>query len=288
MLRKNTLTPYAFVTPYLLAFGGLWLIPILYSFGMSFFNTRARPWKFDPAHNWMRLFDDALFLTTLKNTFLIIVVQVPFMLTLAVVLAVFLNSKLLIFRGIHRFAIFAPIVVADAAYAVIFRLLFNDNFGFVNQILNKVGLEDIAWTGSSVGAVALISISLTWRWTGYNAVIILAGLQSISKDVYEAAELDGASRTTQFFHITLPQLKPVILLCLVLSTFGTLQLFTEPTLLTEGGPGVSTTTVAMYMYQQGFKSFNFGYGSAIAYFIVFLGLALSLIQFRVLGGKPDA
>lgn len=288
MSPKNRITPYAFIAPYLIAFGCLWLIPIIYSFSMSFFNTRARPWKFDMLHNWGRLFEDALFLATLKNTFLIILVQVPFMLALAVVFAVFLNSKLLFLKGIYRFAIFAPIVVADAAYAVIFRLLFNDDFGFVNQLLNAVGIADIAWTGSSAGAIALISISLTWRWTGYNAVIILAGLQSIPKDIYEASELDGASRFTQFLYITLPNLKPVILLCLVLSTFGTLQLFTEPTLLTEGGPGVSTTTVAMYMYQQGFKSFNFGYGSAIAYFIVFIGLGLSLIQFKLLGSKSDA
>lgn len=286
-MLRNRRTPYVFLAPYMVAFGAFWLVPILYSLGMSFFNTRARPWKLDVFANWSRLFDDDLFLAALKNTLLIAVVQVPFMLVLAVIFAVFLNSRLLMLKGIHRFAIFAPIVVSDAAYAVVFRLLFNDDFGFANQLLNLVGIADVAWTGSSVGAIALISISLTWRWTGYNAVIILAGLQSIPKDLYEASELDGAGRFTQFLYITLPQLKPVILLCLVLSTFGTLQLFTEPTLLTSGGPGISTTTVAMYMYQQGFKGFNFGYGSAIAYSIVFISLGLSLMQFKFLGEKPD-
>lgn len=286
MLRSRY-TPYAFLSPYLIIFSVFWLVPILYSFAMSFMNTRSRHWQFDLLVNWGRLFEDELLLQSLKNTFLIILLQVPVMLVLAVFAAVLLNSKTLKFKGLHRFAIFAPVVVAEAAYAVIFRLLFNDNFGFVNGMLAGINVDPIAWTNSSSGAVALIAIGLTWRWTGYNCIIILAGLQNIPKDLYEASELEGASPWQQFTQITLPLLKPAILLCLVLSTFGTLQLFTEPTLLTEGGPGGSTTTVAMYMYSQGFKSFNFGYGSAIAYLIVFLGLALSLLQFKIFGGKPD-
>ena len=127
--------------------------------------------------------------------------------------------------------------------------------------------------------MAVIIIALTWRWAGYNAIIILAGLQSIPEDVYEAATLDGVSKTRQFLFITLPLLKPVILLCVVISVIGTMQLFSEPFLITNrGGPGQATETLGLFLYRQGFGAFNFGYASAVAYSIAALAVAISLLN----------
>lgn len=200
------------------------------------------------------------------------------MLALATALAVALNSQLLRARGFFRFAFFAPVVVGAVAYSAVFRLLFNQN-GAVNA---ATGL-DLNWIFDPVGAMAVIIITLTWRWTGYNAIIILAGLQSIPKDLYEAAEIDGASPWQQFWRITVPSLRPVLLFCLVLSIIGTLQLFTEPWLITNGGPGTATTTLGVYLYRQGFQNINFGYASTIAYAITLLALVFSIIQLRLFG-----
>jgi lactose/L-arabinose transport system permease protein len=129
--------------------------------------------------------------------------------------------------------------------------------------------------------MAVIVLALTWRWTGYNAIILLAGLQSIPRELYEAASLDGAGPWHQFWHVTLPGLRPVLVFALVLSIIGTLQLFTEPFLITGGGPGNATMTLGLYLYQQGFRSFNFGYASAIAYTVALLAAGFSFLQMRL-------
>ncbi len=280
-------TPYLFLLPYLLIFAVFWVLPVSMSIALSLSDVTMDSWRWNNFAHWIKLFNDPLYIKTLKNTFLIIFIQVPVMIFLATVLANVLSSPHLKMSSIHRFAIFAPIVVGEAVYAVIFRLLFNENVGPINKMLWNMGLPEVQWITDSMGATVLIAIALTWRWTGYNTIIILAGLQNLSKEVTEASDLDGANTVQKFFYVTLPQLKAVLLFCLVLSTIGTLQLFTEPTLLTEGGPGMSTTTISMYMYKEGFKLFNFGYASAIAYSIVIIALIASYIQFKILGQDND-
>ncbi|MCS7057819.1 MAG: sugar ABC transporter permease [Meiothermus sp.] len=275
---KPGTTPYLFLLPYLAVFALFWAWPILDSLLLSFQNTRVYPPVWDPGVNWGRILRDSAFWDALRNTLLILVVQVPLMLILATALAVALNSRLLRARGFFRFAFFAPVVVGAVAYSAVFRLLFNQN-GAVNAAL---GL-DFNWIFDPVGAMVVIIVALTWRWTGYNAIIILAGLQNIPKELYEAAEMDGASPWQQFWYVTLPSLRPVLLFCLVLSIIGTLQLFTEPWLITNGGPGTATTTLGVYLYRQGFQNINFGYASAIAYVITLLALAFSIIQLRLFG-----
>jgi lactose/L-arabinose transport system permease protein len=194
-------------------------------------------------------------------------------------MAVLLNSPLLKARGLYRFAFFAPVVVGEVAYSAVFRLMFNLDFGIINKLLGTVGIEAVSWFSDRSAAMALIIIALTWRWAGYNAIILLAGMQSIPEDVYEAATLDRVSKLKQFFHITLPLLKPVIVFCLVLSIIGTMQLFTEPFLITErGGPGGGTETLGLLLYRQGFRSLNFGYASAVAYTMAALAIAITLVQ----------
>jgi lactose/L-arabinose transport system permease protein len=281
MVLRNR-TAYGFLAPYLLIFAAFWVWPIVNSFLISFQSTRTVPWRFAPGFNWGRLVHDPAFYNALQNTLLILVIQVPIMIALATVLAALLNSPQLKARGLFRFAFFAPVVVGEVAYSAVFRLIFNLDFGIVNKLVNLVGLPSVDWFSNVVPAMALIIIAVTWRWVGYNAIIILAGLQSIPEDVYEAATLDGVSKTRQFLFITLPLLKPVIVFCVVLSIIGTMQLFTEPFLITNrGGPGQGTETLGLFLYRQGFLSLNFGYASAIAYTMAGLAVAISLLQLWV-------
>jgi lactose/L-arabinose transport system permease protein len=281
-MRLQNRSAYAFLAPYLLVFTAFWVWPIIDSFLISFQNTRVNPWTFNLPLNWGRLFGDPAFYNALQNTLIILIVQVPVMITLATVMAVLLNSPLLKARGIFRFAFFAPVVVGEVAYAAVFRLMFNVDFGIINKLLGGVGISPVSWFADSHAAMVLIIIAVTWRWAGYNAIIILSGLQSIPEDVYEAATLDRVSRFQQFIHITLPLLKPIILFCVVLSVIGTMQLFTEPYLITNrGGPGGGTETLGLLLYRQAFQSTNFGYASAIAYTMAALAVVISLLNLWV-------
>ncbi|MBB4571772.1 carbohydrate ABC transporter permease [Rhizobium leucaenae] len=285
-MRLRNRSAYAFLAPYLLVFAAFWVWPIIDSFLISFQNTRVNPWTYHLSFNWGRLFGDPAFYNALENTLIILIVQVPVMITLATVMAVLLNSPLLKARGIFRFAFFAPVVVGEVAYAAVFRLMFNVDFGIVNKLLGTVGFAPVSWFAESHAAMVLIIIAVTWRWAGYNAIIILSGLQSIPEDVYEAATLDRVNRFQQFIHITLPLLKPIILFCVVLSVIGTMQLFTEPYLITNrGGPGGGTETLGLLLYRQAFQSTNFGYASAIAYTMAALAVVISLLNLWV-GREP--
>ncbi|WP_375450400.1 carbohydrate ABC transporter permease [uncultured Devosia sp.] len=285
-MKLRNRVAYGFLAPYLLIFAAFWLWPIINSFLISFQATRTVPWRYAPAINWSRLIGDPAFFNAFKNTMIILVIQVPVMIALATVMAVLLNSPLLKARGLFRFAFFAPVVVGEVAYSAVFRLMFNFDFGIINKFLNAVHLPSIDWFSNVTPAMALLVIAVTWRWAGYNAIIILAGLQSIPEDVYEAATLDKVSKTRQFFYITLPLLKPILLFCIVLSIIGTMQLFTEPFLITNrGGPGGGTETLGIFLYRQGFTSLNFGYASAIAYTMAGLAVAISLINLW-LGREP--
>ncbi|MGQ7843077.1 carbohydrate ABC transporter permease [Granulosicoccus sp. 3-233] len=278
-MRQRTQTAYGFLSPYLLIFAIFWLWPIIHSFYLSFLSTRRQPWSFNPGMTWGRLTQDPAFYNALWNTLKILAIQVPVMLTLATLLAVLLNSTLLRARGLIRFAFFAPVVIGEAAYAAVFRLMFNDEFGIVNKTLEGIGLDAVSWFSNPTAAMSLIIIAVTWRWVGYNAIIILSGLQSIPQDVYEAATLDRVSPHQQFLYITLPLLKPVIVFCLVLSVIGSMQLFAEPYLITNlGGPGGATETLGLYLYKQAFLNLNFGYASAIAYTIAALAVSISILN----------
>jgi lactose/L-arabinose transport system permease protein len=214
---RRQAAPYLFLAPYLTVFAVFWAWPIVQSFVLTFQNTRVNPWRYQLAVNWSRLFHDAAFLGALRNTFLILGVQVPLMLTLATILALALDSRMLRARGVFRFAFFAPVVVGEVAYSAVFRLIFNGKFGAMNGVLGSFGLPTPDWLIRPWTATFVVIAAVTWRWTGYNAIIILAGLQNIPRDLYEAAAVDGVPRWRQHLSITLPLLKPVLLFALVLS-----------------------------------------------------------------------
>jgi lactose/L-arabinose transport system permease protein len=280
---RRVSTPYLFLAPYLAVFAVFWAWPIVQSILFSLQNTRGSPWKYQPTFNWLRLFHDSAFQLALKNTVLILVVQVPIMLALATLLALALNSRLLRVKGIFRFAFFAPVVVGEVAYSAVFRLIFNGQYGAMNASLSAFGLPTPDWLNQPGPATAVVIMAVTWRWTGYNAIIILAGLQNIPQELYEVAEVDGAPRWRQHWLITLPLLKPVILFAFVLSIIGTMQLFAEPFLITRTGPGNATETLGTYLYRQGFTAMNFGYASAVAYAIALMAAVFSITQIALFG-----
>ncbi|WP_078618095.1 MULTISPECIES: carbohydrate ABC transporter permease [unclassified Streptomyces] len=275
-------TPFVFLAPVLVLFLGFKIYPVCYALWLSFTKNVGGVTTWAGGANYTRLLHDPLFWTALRNTLEILVVQVPVMLTLSILLAVAFNSKLLKWRSFFRVAYFIPIVMGLVAYGILFSALLNYQNGFINYALTSVGLPRIPWLTDPFWAKVSIVLSMTWHYTGQNTVMYLAQLQSIPGELYEAAQMDGASRRRQFWHVTLPGLRPAILLTVVLSTIGTLQLFDEPYVLTGGGPDNATLTIGMYLYNSAFKNFDFGYASAIGYVLALIVTAVSVIQMLVL------
>lgn len=203
------------------------------------------------------------------------------MLVLGLALASMLNNKNLKFKGLFRTCIFLPCATSLVAYSLIFRSLFA-NDGFINVVLRNIGMEPIQWFGNAWTARFVIIIALVWRWTGYNMVFYLSGMQNIEYSVYEAAKIDGANAVQSFFKITIPLLKPTILMTAIMSTNGTLQLFDESMNLTRGGPARMTMTMSHYIYSTSFEnSPKFGYAAAMSILILIMVAILAVIQMKV-------
>ena len=240
-------------------------------------------------YNYTRMFQDKLFLRSVGNTFLYLLIEVPIMLILAILLAQLLNNKDLKFKGLFRTCVFLPCATSLVSYSLIFKSLFATQ-GLMNSILMNLGIihENINFLGNSGSAKAIIIIALIWRWTGYNMVFFLAGLQNIEYSVYEAAKIDGANGWKTFWKITVPLLKPTIVMTVIMSINGTLQLFDESVNLTKGGPANSTITMSHYIYNNSFGQgvANFGYASAMSFFVFILVAVLAAINMKV-GDKRD-
>jgi lactose/L-arabinose transport system permease protein len=284
---RRQVAPYGFLLPAVVLFAVFTVYPVVSSLVMSFQTVTGGRTVWVGLGNYRRLLADPIFWTTLSNTLLILVVQVPVMLALALVLAVLLDTPGLRLRGLFRLVHFMPAVTSLVAYSTIFAMLLNPEAGLVNWVLESLGLGRVNWTRDPFWATVSIVLAITWRWTGYNMVIMLAGLQNIPTELYEAAEIDGAGPVRRFADVTLPLLRPIVLFAAVLSTIGTLQLFAEPYLLTNGGPGHSTMTTGYYIFNVSFQYVEFGYGSALAYVLVLLIATLAWLQFRVLERDVD-
>lgn len=263
-------------------------LPMIQALFLSFQTGIGAAMKWTGGTNYVRMFKDPVFVQALKNNFIYLIIQVPIMLISALVLASLLNNKDLRFKGIFRTAIFLPCATSLVSYAVIFRSLFAVD-GLVNIVLIKLGILSTGYNflGHPNSARIVIILALIWRWTGYNMVFYLSGLQNIEYSVYEAAKIDGASPFQSFFRITIPLLKPTILLTAIMSTNGTLQLFDESVNLTNGGPANATITMSHYIYNVSFKYVpNFGYAASMSYLILILVAVLAFIQLKV-GDKRD-
>ena len=244
----------------------------------------------DPAgYNYTRMFQDAIFKTSVKNTFLYLIIEVPVMLVLAMLLAQLLNNKDLKFKGLFRTCVFLPCATSLVSYSLIFKSMFATN-GLINTILVNLGIleNNYNFLGNPGSAKAIIIIALIWRWTGYNMVFFLAGLQNIEYSVYEAAKIDGANAWQTFWKITVPLLKPTIVMTVIMSINGTLQLFDESVNLTKGGPANATITMSHYIYNGSFGEgvANFGYASAMSVIVFVMVAILAFINLKV-GDKRD-
>lgn len=286
--KRQNLTGWAFLTPATLMIAVMSFWPMIQAFILSLQKGKGNNLRFAGIDNYTRMFQDKVFMQSLTNTFFYLIIQVPIMLILALILAQMLNNKSLRCKGLFRTAIFLPCATSLVSYAIIFRSLFGVD-GFINSVLIKMGILNTGYNflGNAGSAKAVIIIALVWRWTGYNMVFYLSGLQNIEYSVYEAAKIDGASPLQTFFKITVPLLKPTILLTAIMSTNGTLQLFDESLNLTKGGPSNATITMSHYIYNVSFKYVpNFGYAAAMSFLIFILVAVLAFIQMKV-GDKRD-
>lgn len=285
MRQKQSLTGWAFLLPAAILILVMSFCPMFRALLVSMMRGKPTALKYaEPLwRNYQYMFKDKVFIQSVKNTLLYLVVQVPVMLFLALVFASLLNRRDIRFKGFFRTCIFLPCATGLVSYSMIFRTLFTYD-GMVNSVLLKLGLigEAINWFNNPATAKAVIIIALIWRWTGYNMVFYLAAMQSIDYSVYEAARIDGASSFKQLTAITVPLLRPIILVTLIMSTNGTLQLFDESVNLTAGGPGNATITMSHYIYNQMFgRSPNFGYAAAMSFLILVMVAVLAAIQMKV-------
>lgn len=286
VLGKQKRAGWGFVLPATLFITVMSFFPMIEAFITSFKtgSSAKMTWSDPLTFNYSRMFSDKLFMTSVGNTFLYLIVEVPIMLILAILLAQLLNNRDLKFRGLFRTMVFLPCATSLVSYALIFKSLFATQ-GLINTVLVNLHIlsENYNFLGNAGSAKAVIILALIWRWTGYNMVFYLAGLQNIEYSVYEAAKIDGANGWTTFWHITVPLLKPVIIMTFIMSINGTLQLFDESVNLTGGGPANATITMSHYIFNNSFGQgvANFGYASAMSFFVFILVAVLALINLKV-------
>ncbi|UTC43155.1 carbohydrate ABC transporter permease [Treponema sp. OMZ 857] len=285
MTKKNIITkhnvPYILLAPTIIIFAVFMVYPVFRSLYLSFYEYRGGTYEFIHWENYIKLFQDGIFFKSLFNTFVYLLIQVPVMVVGALLIAVLIEQKFIRAKAFFRAAIFLPSVTALVAYALVFKVLMNSDYGLINYVLKAIGLPPVNWFYGEWSARFAIIIAITWRWLGYNMIILLAGIQAIPEELTEAAQMSGASLFQILFYITIPIIKPVILFCTITSTIGTLQLFDEPFILTEGGPNNATLTAGQYLFNNGFTYLKFGYASAVGYILVLLIAALSILQFKI-------
>ena len=283
---KQKSAGWVFLAPAAILIFIMCFYPMVQAFIMSLKtgSSANMKWAEPVFYNYTRMFADKLFRRSIGNTLLYLLIEVPIMLVLAILLAQLLNNKQLKFKGLFRTCVFLPCATSLVSYALIFKSMFATQ-GLINTILVNLGIfkENFNFLGTPGTAKAIIKIALIWRWTGYNMVFYLAGLQNIEYSVYEAAKIDGANGWKTFWGITVPLLKPVIVMTFIMSINGTLQLFDESVNLTAGGPANSTITMSHYIYNNSFGQgvANFGYASAMAFVVFIMVAVLAAINMKV-------
>lgn len=281
---KAHLAPYIMISPFYILFIAFSLFPILFSLYLAFHSWDGLgPMEFVGLRNFRNLLtDDPEFWQSVGNTFVIWFLSTVPQLFAALVIAFLLNAAFMRFKDFYRAVYFLPNITSIVAVAIIFGSFFGSQFGLINGLLQTVGLPRIEWINDPFWVKVAISLMVIWRWSGYNAIIYLAGLQSIPNDLYEAATIDGASRMQQFFSITLPLLKPIILFTVILSTIGGMQLFTEPLILVgnTGGATKGGLTLVLYLYNQAFGNQMFGYASAVAWMLFLIIGIFSFVNWK--------
>lgn len=281
--------PYLYIAPFFIVFAVFGLYPLLYTGWVSLHEwdplAAAHPWiAFDNYHRL--LFEDPRFWNAVQNTFSIWILSSVPQLLLALGLAHVLNERQLKGKTVFRMALLVPNVTSVLAVAIVFSSIFGRDYGVANWLFETIGVGRIDWQAGRLSSHIAIAIMVIWRWTGYNALIYLAGMQAIPVQLYEAARIDGASKWRQFVNITVPQLRTTIVFTAIISTIGGMQIFAEPLIFggsggTEGGASRQFQTLTLFLYEQGFRRFNFGYSAAIAWMLFMIIAAFSLINFFI-------
>lgn len=278
---------WLFVAPAMLAIAVFFVVPVIAALVMSFtdFDIYAladlRNVRFIGLGNYLQLLGTPLFWRALANTMFFVVVGVPLSIAASLGAALLLNSPLARFKGFYRTALFAPVVTTLVAVAVVWRYLLHTRYGLLNHALAGLGLDPVDWLGDPHWAMPAIVLMSVWKNFGYNMIILLAGLQAIPRDLYEAAQLEGATAWQQLRHVTLPALAPMLLMVSILTMAGHFQLFAEPYVMTQGGPAQRTVTVLYFMYEEGFKWWSLGSASAVAFVLFVFMFAFTLLQMHV-------
>jgi ABC-type sugar transport system permease subunit len=282
--NQKKIAPYICISPFYILFLIFSIVPVFFAFYLSFSSwSGVGQAKFVGLSNYTSLFKDQTFALSIRNTIWYIIASILLVLPLALLLAIILNTKILKFKGFFRSMYFMPILTSTVAIAIVFRLLYDRDYGLLNAPLIAWGKEPLDWLGSiELSKLAVIGL-VTWRWTGYHMVFFLAGLQSIPPELYESALVDGANKAQSFWYITLPMLRPVITFELVTTLIGASQIFEEPYILTSGGPADSSLSIAEYLYRVGFEWLRFGYASSIGVILFVFIFTFSLLQVKYLG-----
>ena len=284
---KRRRAAWWFVAPALVIIGVFFLVPVLAALAMSLtdFDIYALAdlvnLRFVGFRNYARLLETPLFWQALGNTLYFVVIGVPLSIGVSLGAALLLRSRAARFNGFFRTALFAPVVTTLVAVAVIWRYLFSTRYGILNYALGRLGVDPIDWLGDPYWAMPAIIVFAVWKNFGYNMIILLAGLQGIPEELYEAARIDGASFRQRFLYVTLPMLSPVLVMVSILTVAGYFQLFAEPYVMTQGGPLQSTVSVLYLMYEEGFKWWNLGSASAVAFILFVFVFAVTAVQLRL-------
>ena len=283
---KPNLAGWAFAAPALLVIAVFFFVPVLAALIVSLtdFDLYAladiRNLRFVGLENYLELLESRDFWRALGNTCYFVMVGVPLSIAVSLATALLVNSRLTRFPALFRTVFFAPVVATLVAVALVWRYLLHTRYGLINWGLGLLGVHPVDWLGDPHWAMPAIILFAVWKNFGYNMIILVAALQTIPSDLYEAARIDGAGWWQEFSRVTLPMLKPTMLLVAVLTVAGYFQLFAEPYVMTEGGPLQSTTSVLYLMYEQGFKWWNLGAASAIAFLLFLIVLAVSALELR--------
>ncbi len=285
--RNKISAAYLFLSPALLAIFIFFLIPVLAALLMSFTDFDIYSLgnlgyaRFIGLQNYIEIFKDPLFWQSLKNTLYFVVAGGPLSIAVSLTAALLLSSKLVKYKGFFRLVYFMPVVTTLVAVSILWKFIYNPRFGILNYLLGFIGVHPIDWLGNPQWALPAIILMAVWKNFGYNMIIFIAGLQNIPEDLYEAANLEGASEWNKFKNITLPMLAPTTLFVCIITMIGYFQLFAEPYVMTQGGPLNSTLSIVLYMYREGFMWWNMGYSAALAFILFIIILIVSLIQLRV-------
>jgi len=283
-VRRRNLAPYLWVLPALLIYIIFKLLPMIAGVYLSLIQWDGiEPAKFVGLQNFQRMLDDDIITLALMNNVKYAVGTVIGKTVLALFLALVLNQALR-GRSFYRTALFMPVVMSFVVVGILWAWLYNGQFGLVNNLLHRLKLDFLIldWLGDPKVALWSLVIVDIWKWYGFHMVIFLAGLQTISQELYEAARIDGASRWQQFIRITLPLLQPVMLVNITLSLMGAFNVFDIPYVMTEGGPANSTMVMALHIYVRGFKFYKFGYSAAMSYVLLVLVTLMAAIQMRLM------